>query len=219
MRSGWQRHMTKQKSYDYQYDSQDPYVYAGSKVLINKFGLRDDDELWAVERAITGVVAAELEEHPLKGTFDLEYLRSIHKALFEEIYDWAGCIREKGFISKGKSLFCSAEFIQPYSDALFKELKNENYLQGLERSLFIERIAYYMAEINALHPFREGNGRTQRIFINQLARQAGWELNLKNTDPEKLCDAYISSMTDTSDLIVLLDKTVTSRMNSDDLRD
>lgn len=53
--------MTKQKSYDYQYDSQDPYVYAGSKVLINKFGLRDDDELWAVERAITGVVAAELE--------------------------------------------------------------------------------------------------------------------------------------------------------------
>ncbi len=198
------------RTYDYEYDSNDPYVYAGTNVLRNKFGLRDFDELWDTERAITGVAAAEIEEHPIQGSFDLEHLKSIHKALFGDIYDWAGTVREKGFISKGNSLFCSAEFIIPYSDDLFAKLKAENYLQGLDREEFIRRVAFYISEINALHPFREGNGRTQRIFINQLAKQAGWNLNFKTVDPERLCDAYIASMTDTSDLIALLDETVSA---------
>ncbi len=107
-------------------------------------------------------------------------------------------------------MFCRAEFIIPYSDDLFAKLKAENYLQGLGREEFIQRVAFYIAEINALHPFREGNGRTQRIFINQLARQAGWNLNFKMVDPERLCDAYIASMTDTSDLIELLIETVSA---------
>lgn len=198
------------RTYDYEYDSNDPYVYAGTNVLRNKFDLRDFDELWDTERAITGVAAAELEEHSIKGSFDLEHLKAIHKALFGDIYDWAGTVREKGFISKGNSLFCGAEFIIPYSDDLFAKLKAENYLQGLGREEFIQRVAFYISEINALHPFREGNGRTQRIFINQLAKQAGWNLNFKTVDPERLCDAYIASMTDTADLIALLNETVTS---------
>lgn len=198
------------KTYDYEYDSNDPYVYAGTNVLRNKFGLRDFDELWDTERAITGVAAAELEEHPMNGSFDLEHLKAIHKALFGDIYDWAGAVREKGFISKGNSLFCGAEFIIPYSDDLFVKLKSENFLQGLEREEFIRRVAFYISEINALHPFREGNGRTQRIFINQLSKQAGWNLNFKTVDPERLCDAYIASMIDAADLIALLDETVTA---------
>ena len=195
MQSVWRHRVPDRKPYDYKYDSSDPYVYKGTDVLINKLGLTDFDELWDAERAITGVAAAELEEHPINGDFDLNHLRQIHKALFGEIYDWAGNIREKGFISKGNSLFCAAEFILPYSDGLFGKLKSEDYLRGLEREEFIKRMAFYISEVNALHPFREGNGRTQRIFANQLARQAGWELNLKSTDPEKLCNAYISSMT------------------------
>lgn len=196
------------KAYDYAYDSNDPYVYVGTNVLRNKLGLRDFDALWSAERAITGVTAAELEEHPVEGSFDLAHLRAIHKALFDDVYEWAGIIRKKGFISKGNSLFCAAEFIVPYSDDLFEKLKAENYLRGLERDDFIKRMAFYIAEINALHPFREGNGRTQRIFANQLARQAGWNLNFRSVDPERLCDAYIASMTDVSDLIALLDETV-----------
>lgn len=200
--------MADRKVYDYTYDSDDPYVYLGTNVLINKFGLTDFDELWDVERAITGVVVAELEDSPIKGNFDLTHLQAIHKALFEEIYDWAGNIREKGFISKGNSLFCGAEFIVPYSEDLFAKLHDEEYLQGLDRDTFIQRIAFYISEINALHPFREGNGRTQRVFANQLAKQAGWDLNFKTVDPERLCDAYISSMTDTSDLEELLNETI-----------
>lgn len=196
------------KTYGYEYDSNDPYVYAGTNILRNKFGLRDFDELWDTERAITGVAAAELEEHPVKGSFDLEHLKAIHKMLFGDIYEWAGTIREKGFISKGNSLFCGAEFIIPYADDLFAKLKAENCLQGLEREEFIRRVAFYISEINALHPFREGNGRAQRIFINQLAKQAGWNLNFKTVNPERLCDAYIASMTDMVDLTALLDETV-----------
>lgn len=200
--------MAKHQTYDYTYDSDDPYVYPGTKVLINKFGLHDQEELWDAERAITGVATAELEAHPIDGKFDLEHLQAIHKALFDDVYEWAGTIREKGFISKGNSLFCAAEFIVPYSDDLFGKLKTENYLKGLGRDAFIKRMAFYISEINALHPFREGNGRTQRIFANQLARQAGWELNFTSIDPEVLCNAYISSMTDEGELVRLLDKTV-----------
>ena len=200
--------MADRRSYNYQYDADDPYVYAGTKVLVNKFGLVDFDELWNAERAITGVAAAELEAHPIEGLFDLTHLQAVHRALFGEIYAWAGEIRKKGFISKGNSLFCGAEFILPYSQSLFRALKAENYLRDLERDDFIERMAFYIAEINALHPFREGNGRTQRIFANQLARQSGWELNFKTVSPERLCDAYIASMTDLNDLIGLLQETV-----------
>ena len=202
--------MPDRRTYDYKYDSDDPYVYPGTEVLVNKLDLRDFDELWDAERAITGVAAAELEEHPIQGGFDLAHLQAIHRALFGDIYEWAGEIRRKGFISKGNSLFCGAEFIVPYSDDLFAKLHAENLLRWLGRDEFVGRIAFYIAEVNALHPFREGNGRTQRIFANQLARQAGWELNLKTVSPEELCDAYISSMTDLSDLVALLGKTVTS---------
>lgn len=198
------------KAYDYEYDSNDPYVYAGTKVLRNKLGLRDFDELWDAERAITGVTAAELEANPIDGKFDLAHLQAIHKALFGEVYDWAGSVREKGFIAKGNSLFCAAEFIIPYSDDLFSKLEAESYLRGLNRDEFIRRVAFYISEINALHPFREGNGRTQRIFINQLARQAGWSLNYTTVDPEVLCKAYIASMTDASSLLALLNDTVTA---------
>lgn len=200
--------MVKNQIYDYKYDSDDPYVYPDTEVLINKLGLLRQEELWEAERAISGVAAAELEEHPIDGRFDLAHLQAIHKMLFEDIYEWAGMIREKGFISKGGSLFCAAEYIVPYYDDLFGKLKSENYLRGMDRDDFIKRLAFYISEINALHPFREGNGRTQRIFANQLARQAGWELNFKNVNPERLCEAYIVSMVDLEELITLLTETV-----------
>ena len=202
--------MPSKRTYNYKYDSDDPYVYPGTDVLVNKLGLTDFDELWNAERAITGVAAAGLEAQPIEGSFDLAHLQTIHRTLFSEIYEWAGEIRQKGFISKGASLFCGAEFIVPYSDDLFSKLESENYLKGLSREKFIERIAFYISEVNALYPFREGNGRTQRIFANQLAKQAGWNLNLTDVAPERLCDAYIASMSDLSDLVALLDETVTA---------
>lgn len=196
------------QAYDYHYDSDDPYVYEGTSTLINKFGLTNPIELSRIEKAITGAAIASLEVTPVVGKYDLKHLQAIHKALFEEIYEWAGQIRRKGFISKGNSLFCAAEYIEPYSTDLFGKLKSENFLRDLDHEAFADRIAFYIAEINALHPFREGNGRTQRVFIDQLSRQAGWNLNLTAIEPELVVDAYITSMTDCSPLAGLLRGTI-----------
>ena len=179
---------------DYSYESDDRYVYSGTDVLVNLFGIRDWKQLAEVERSISGVRYAELEESPIPGDFDLAHLCAIHKHLFGDIYPWAGKVRTKGFISKGASLFCAPEFIVPYSGELFARLRMESHLKGLGKEGFIGRVAFYIAEINALHPFREGNGRTQRAFANQLARNAGWELNLSDIDPDVLRQAYIESM-------------------------
>ena len=147
---------------NYSYENDDRYVYSGTDVLVNRFGIRDWGKLSTVERALTGVRYAELEDSPVEGRFDLKHLCAIHRRLFGDVYPWAGKVRTRGFISKGNSLFCSPEFILPYSEDLFAKLKAENYLTGLDRDSFIHRLAFYIAEINALHPFREGNGRAQR---------------------------------------------------------
>lgn len=185
--------------YDYSYDADDSYLYSGTDVLINLFGIKEHEELSRIERAVTGARIVQIEDSPVPGNYDLEHLCAIHKVLFGDIYPWAGKIREKGFISKGNSLFCAPEFIIPYAQDLFMKLKEEQFLKNLEKDEFVRRISFYIAEINALHPFREGNGRTQRAFANQLARNAGWELNLRNINPRELCDAYIESMHVSSD--------------------
>lgn len=72
--------------YDYHYESDDPYVYPGTNVLINKFGFTNLEKLNQAERLLTGVVTSRLEITPIPGNFDLAHLQAIHKALFKEIY-------------------------------------------------------------------------------------------------------------------------------------
>ncbi|MEG0217749.1 MAG: Fic family protein, partial [Raoultibacter sp.] len=100
------------------------------------------------------------------------------------------------------------EFIEPYAVNLFGQLQREQLLTDLEHDVFAERISYYISEINALHPFREGNGRTQRVFVNHLSRQAGWNLNFASVEPDTLCEACITSMKDCSPLTKLLKGTI-----------
>jgi cell filamentation protein len=66
-------------------------------------------------------------------------------------------------------------------------------LRGLEREIFIKRLAYFMGEVNALHPFREGNGRTNRVFFGELARRAKYDLNFGEADPSALLQADIAA--------------------------
>ena len=150
-------------------DPRDPFVYPGTHLLVNEFGLKDSDGLSAVERQITGAAYAKLEQYPIDGCFDLDHLRSIHKTLFGEIYSWAGRIRSKGFISKGNSLFCAAEFIEPYSSELFGRLQGENLLAGLDRERFIERIAFYISEVKRTSPI----SRRQRENATHLCQPTG----------------------------------------------
>lgn len=99
-------------------------------------------------------------------------MQAIHAYIFQDVYDWAGKIRTVD-IAKGNT-FCNVRFISSQADAIFSKLKEEYYLAGLEEYMFTKRLAYYFSEINALHPFREGNGHSQREFIRSLALKNGY---------------------------------------------
>ena len=147
----------------------DPYCYPNTRVLKNKLDIKDADELQEAERRLSKYRAAELMHDPIIGCFDFKHLQMIHKHLFQDIYDWAGEIRTVD-IAKG-NLFCRCFAIESEASRIFTELKSEKFLKDMPINQLAERLAYYLAEINALHPFREGNGRTQREFIRQLAYQ------------------------------------------------
>ena len=177
----------QQSQYDYEEDG--TYCYPGTNVLRNKLNIHEKDILSDAERSISLLRMIELEEHPLKGNFDLDHLKKIHKVLFGDIFDWAGELRTVD-ISKG-TMFCRCEYIEINAAKLFKQLKDENYLVGLEMGEMVSRLSYYLCEINAIHPFREGNGRTQRLFIKQLAYNADYNLDFTGITDEEMIDASI----------------------------
>lgn len=158
------------------YNADDIYCILGSSVLKNKAGITNQDLLNEYEADFTAVRILELAHTPVEGSFDLAHLCKIHAYLFQDVYEWAGEIRSVDII-RGGSRFCNVRQIQSYSNTVFSDLVAENYFIDLEPKVFTNRLAHYFSEINAIHPFREGNGRVQRLFISQLAKQAGYTLD------------------------------------------
>jgi len=189
---------------------QSKYWYPGTEVLINNFNIRDPKKLETLERIITGERLAKLYLKPIYGKFDLKHLQAIHKFLFSDIYPFAGKIRDEN-IAKGGFSFANAQFIEESAKQLFKELANEKHLKGYDFEKFSERAAYYLAEINVLHPFREGNGRTQREFIRLLALKNGYSLQWSRIDREELLSASIRSITDINPLVDVLKKAIINK--------
>ena len=173
------------------YTGSDPYIDENG-VLINKKGIKDEFELDRVERASSYMKALDLDRNPIKGKFDLKHLQDIHKHLFGDIYPFAGKIRD-GYLQKGQQDFTMGYRIIPQAEILFTQLKNEQFLKKTEPAKIAGRLAYYMGEINAIHPFREGNGRAQRIFISQLAKEAGFELTFSKSTQEEMINASIQA--------------------------
>ena len=163
------------------------YCYPNSDVLKNKIGIQDMEKLQRLERRLTMLRILELVDKPIQGKFDLQHLCLIHRYIFQDVYDWAGEIR-KVDIEKG-STFCNVKFIESQAAEIFKSLKSEDYLQGLNEENTASRLAYYFSEINALHPFREGNGRSQREFIRTLALHIGYVINFAKVSKEEMLKA------------------------------
>ena len=163
------------------------YCYPNSDVLKNKIGIQDMEKLQRLERRLTMLRILELVDKPIQGKFDLQHLCLIHRYIFQYVYDWAGEIR-KVDIAKG-SMFCNVKFIESQAAEIFKKLKSEDYLQGLNEENTASRLAYYFSEINALHPFREGNGRSQREFIRTLALHIGYVINFAKVSKEEMLKA------------------------------
>lgn len=163
------------------------YCYPDSEILKNKMGIRNMEKLQQMERKLTMLRILELIDKPVQGEFDFQHLKLIHRYIFQDVYDWAGEIR-KVDIAKG-NMFCNARFIESQASEIFKNLKEENYLQGLSEKEGAIRMAYYFSEINALHPFREGNGRSQREFIRTLALNMGYVINFAKVSKEEMISA------------------------------
>ena len=173
------------------------YCYKNTSVLINKLEIRDTKKLLEYESKITAAKLLALRKQKTTGNFDINHIVSIHKFLFEDIYPFAGKFRNEN-IAKDNFMFAQYEYIEDELKRILEELKKENFLKGYDKQKISNRLAYYMAELNVLHPFREGNGRTIREFIRQLALKNGYEFNVKNVNPKEMLDASIKSVYDTS---------------------
>ncbi|WP_257132400.1 Fic/DOC family protein [Bacillus thuringiensis] len=190
-------------------NEQSKYCYPGTDVLKNKMDYQDNDLLKSFETIMTGVRIAELQAKPITGNFDLKHLQEIHKYIFQDVYPFAGKLREEN-IAKGSFQFAHASFLKDQATELFKQLKDENTLKGLKIDEFSNRAAHYMAEINVLHPFREGNGRTQREFIRCLALSNGYSLEWERERKEAVFNASVKSVLDPTDLSKIIKNTITN---------
>ena len=170
------------------YDADDTYCYPGTDVLRNKAEITNAEDLDAYEGELSTLRSIEILENPIAGQFDLAHLQRIHLALFQDVYEWAGKIRTVD-ISRGNSRFANVRFIESAASDIFNKLARENWLNGLDASSLSKRLAHYLSEINALHPFREGNGRVQRIFISQLSQSAGYQLDYSDLEQEQIYQA------------------------------
>jgi len=167
------------------YDADDTYCYPGTDVLRNKAEITNAEDLDAYEGELSTLRSIEILENPVAGQFDLAHLKRIHLAILQDVYDWAGKIRTVD-ISRGNSRFANVRFIESAANDIFNKLARENWLKGLDADALSKRLAHYLSEINALHPFREGNGRVQRIFISQLSQSAGYQLDYSDLEQEQI---------------------------------
>ncbi|MES2394230.1 MAG: Fic family protein [Acidobacteriota bacterium] len=154
-------------------------------VLRNTFGLRDHAELERRIANYSAIRVLQLERNAIPGHFDIKHLRAIHHYIFQDVFPWAGDFREVMTSRTSSFGFPPPQFLIPSLETLFTNLRAEDHLKNLAPEPFILRAAHYLGELNAIHPFREGNGRTQREFIRTLALQAGHPLSWKNLTAEE----------------------------------
>lgn len=168
------------------------YYYKDIDVLKNKFNIKNESKLENMERIVSSQRLSELEINPIQGKFDFEHLCKIHKYIFQDIYDWAGQLRNED-IFKGGEFAPSYLLRDALENEIFSHLKKENYLANINKNELAYKLAFYMSQLNFAHPFREGNGRTQREFIKNLANFNGYTLDWNGIDPKSLLEATIKA--------------------------
>lgn len=169
---------------------QDPYCYPGTSALKNRFNLQDEQDLNEVEHYLTNKAAQQLEFH--EPPYNLNTLKQIHYQLFTDVYSWAGEIRTVN-ISKGDTQFCITSRIEPEANKEFQRIATSNWFEGYTRDLLVSAIAQAYGTINVIHPFREGNGRSQRILFEWIIINAGYGIDWWKVDRNTWILANISS--------------------------
>ena len=164
------------------------FVY--DDLLQNKLGISDPKDLKKAEQQIVSEKSAIILNEKPQNILNFDYLLHIHKILFEDIYYFAGQIRTIDIAKPDSSIpFAYARFIDIEAKRIFSILNNKNYLSNNSKSEFAKEIAELSADLNALHPFRDGNGRTIRLFLIMLADNAGYLLDYSQVSSKELIDA------------------------------
>ena len=188
--------------------SRDPYVDPRTGLLRNRLGLTDRAVLADAEKRLASARISQLTRRRLPGRYDLDHLRAFHWTIFQDVYPWAGQVRTVLIVKAGAS-FCLPHQIESTAAAVFGRLAAAGHLRGRARDPFLDGLTTLLGEVNALHPFREGNGRTQRAFLGQLARDAGYRLRWEHVDRDANIDAARASADgDPGPLRALLDPVV-----------
>ena len=185
----------------------DHYCYPNTGVLINLLNIQDAARLEEAERLITSKTVEQVHYQP--PPYDLGYFQHLHYTLFSPLYDWAGKIRDVS-ISKGGTVFCVPVRIEAEAQKLFRAIAARRWLTGLERNAFCHLLAEFYCEFNMIHPFREGNGRVQRLFFEHLALSCDFELDWSDVTRPEWIQANIdgvnvdySRMTDIFDRVLV----------------
>lgn len=172
--------------------SLDRYVYPGTNVLVNKFGIMDPGKLSDAERMSSAANVMLLMKEGVTGQFDRQHIQDIHRRIFGDVYEWAGEFRDIQ-IWKGGTEFVAPEGIEAEIDGLCGRIRDAGYFQGLDHDGAANAFADVMADLNGIHPFREGNGRTQRAFIGQLALTAGYDLDFTKMSENDMRNASMAA--------------------------
>lgn len=193
-------------------DIDEIYCYPNG-VLKNKLGITNEDILSNLEAELTSIKLANFLINPIKGNLDFDHYKKIHKEIFEDLFAFAGRTRTVS-MSKGTTAFCLWMYIDEQCDKIFKQIKNELFQERrfikIEKEEFIGLIAKYMTELNVIHPFREGNGRTLREYFRLLCLKCGYELHYAKCTKEEILEADITSFQGNEKLLLnLLNKIVT----------
>jgi cell filamentation protein len=195
-------------------ESSDPYLYPGTDVLRNIPGIPNREDLTTFETLNSGARMYELRLQPTAGNFDIRHLKAIHKYIFQDVYLWAGQFRttllgKAQFAGGPITYFTPPHLLEHEGQRILDGLHRANLLKGLLRSEFARKAARLLVERDNLHPYREGNGRTQRIFVEALARQAGQTLHFDVVSQERMIRASILSTAGDSTMMIRLFQEIT----------
>jgi len=182
----------------YEIDSLTADCYEGTTCLVNKLNIRDEKILAQFESDLTLAKISLLKRDTSVPVFDFEYYKAIHKYIFEDLYEWAGKIRTVNFSKKG-TVFIDCGDIEAAAKVCFDRLKADNYLENLPFDEFIDKLVDLYCTTNLLHPFREGNGRTQRVFLEKLIQNAGYNIDFSTIERDGLMIATIQSANGVTD--------------------
>ena len=167
--------------------------YPGTRCIVNYFGIKDRPQLKVIDKHISSIRTAELLLSPPDMPFNFDYLKAVHSQLFGDIYPSAGMIRRS--VRNKHSEFCQPEYIESSADTLFSKLRDENYLRNIDDiDDYINALAYYMGEMEALHPFMDGNGRATRFFFHEMSLKAGYEIGWGSADPDHFLEANVAAL-------------------------